>query len=822
MKFQIRLDCTLFIGGAIIPGNTADWESMDPKTVLGWMGSALAGVVYVQAIGAGAVMSVAAAPRPQSALMSRPLSSYRALLNRYCVGCHNQVQQTAGLELDSIDIADVGDNAKMWEKVVEKLRTRAMPPPGSARPDEASYAALRSWLEGALDSAAVASPNPGRPAVHRLNRTEYANVIRDLLALEIDSRSLLPADDLAYGFDNIADTLSFSPLLLERYLAAAKKISRLAVGDPSIVPALETYEVSPLLVQDGRMSDELPFGSAGGLAIRHHFPLDGEYVLQVRLQRRRVRQHRQLDIRLDGKRIKLIKLEGGDRSSAYGQPVAEDPQVRFSAGAGTRIVGVSFLSSASVPEGVRPLRVPVGSLRGGFTDWGVSSVQIDGSYRAQGPGETPSRQRIFICRPASNEVEPELMCARKILATLARRAYRRPVTNDDVLTLLEFYRMGRSQGDFETGVQLAIERILVDPEFLFRIEREPASAAPSTAFYLRDVELASRLSFFLWSSIPDDELLAVAEDGELRDPAVLEYQVRRMLADARSNALVSNFAAQWLHLRNLRAVTPDVNRYPEWDDNLRRALQRETELFLDSHLRQDRSMVDLLASGDTFINERLARHYGIPNVYGERFRKVTFSEGRRGGLLGQGSILTVTSYANRTSPVLRGKWVLENILGIAVPPPPADVPELAESPGHGKPASLRERLEQHTKNPACASCHTRMDPLGFALENFDAIGRWRTTDEDDNPIQASGTLPDGTTFEGPLELRHLLLSRRHEFVATVTRKLLTYAIGRGTEYYDLPAVRAIMREAAASDYRWSSIILGIAKSLPFQMKRSRP
>ncbi len=570
------------------------------------------------------------------------------------------------------------------------------------------------------------------------------------------------------------------------------------------------------------MSEELPFGSGGGLAIRHHFPLDAEYVLEVGLQRRRVRSPRHLDIRLDGKRIKLIALEGGDGSSAYGQPVAENPRVHFQAKAGTRILGVSFLQSASVAEGVRPARVPVGSLRGGFTDWGVASVQIDGPYHAQGPGETPSRQRIFVCHPASSQDEAELTCAKEILSTLARRAYRRPVAEDDVLTLLKFYREGRSQGNFDTGIQSAVERILVDPEFLFRIQHEPATSEPSVAFYLSDVELATRLSFFLWSSIPDDELLGVAVGGKLKDPGVLEYQVGRMMADARSNALVSNFAAQWLHLRNLRSVTPDVNRYPEWDDNLREALQRETELFVGSQLRQDRSLVDLLASSQTFVNERLARHYGIPNVYGGRFRQVSFSDGRRGGLLGQGSILTVTSYANRTSPVLRGKWLLENILGTPVPPPPADVPELSEDSERDKPVTLRERLEQHTKSPACSSCHSRMDPLGFALENFDAIGRWRTLDEDKKPIHTLATLPDGTTFEGPIELRNLLLSRRHEFVANTTRKLLTYAIGRGIEYYDQPTVRGIMREAAPSDYRWSSIILGIAKSLPFQMKRSRP
>ena len=794
---------------------------MNPKTVLGCMGIALAGAFYIQAMGVGSATSVAAALKLQSPEKSPPFFKYRALLDRYCAGCHSQEAQTAGLDLDSIDLAEVGDNAEVWEKVVAKLRTRAMPPSGSARPDEDSSVAFGSWLEAELDAEAAANPNPGRPAVHRLNRAEYANAVRDLLALEVDGRSLLPADELGYGFDNIADTLSFSPLLLERYLSAAKKISRLAVGDPTIAPTLETYETSPLLVQDGRMSEELPFGSGGGLAIRHHFPLDGEYTLEIKLQRRRVRQPRQLDVRLDGERIKLFKLDGGDRSSEYGKPVGENPRVRFSARAGTRVVGISFLQSASVPEGVQPTQVPVSSLRGSFTDWGVSSAQIDGPYQAQGAGETPSRQRIFSCRPESSEEAVEEACAQRILSSLARRAYRRAVTADDVSRLLKFYRLGRSRGDFDAGIQSVVERILVDPEFLFRIERAPATVEASVAFQLSDVELASRLSFFLWSSIPDDELLQIAIDGELKNPIVLEHQVRRMLVDVRSNALVENFAAQWLHLRNLRAVTPDVKRYPEWDDNLRQALQRETELFVGSQLRQDHSLVDLLAADYTFVNERLARHYGLPKIYGGRFRRVSFSDGRRGGLLGQGSILTVTSYANRTSPVLRGKWLLENVLGTPVPPPPAEVPELSENGQAGKSASLRERLEQHTRNPACASCHSRMDPLGLALENFDAIGRWRSLDENGTPGGAAATLPDGTTFQGPVELRELLLSRRQEFVATVTRKLLTYAVGRGIEYYDLPAVRAIMREAAPSDYRWSSIILGIAKSPPFQMKRSR-
>ena len=797
-----------------------------PKTILGGMSIALAGAVYLQAEGRQPANAPAARLQAQGAQTqpSNPTSPsrYRAVLDRYCVTCHNQQLRTAGLMLDTADVAQVSERAELWEKVVQKLRSGAMPPPPRLRPDEDTYDAFASYLESSLDRAAATNPNPGSTeAFHRLNRAEYQNTIRDLLALEIDSRSLLPADDAAFGFDNNADALSFSPVLLERYVSAAAQIGRLAVGDPAIRPAIKTYDASPLRLQDGRMSEELPFGSGGGMAIRHHFPLDGEYVLKVTLQRRRAREPRQLDVRLDGERVTLFTV-GGSRAQGWqgDNAAADELEVRFPAKAGTHVVGVSFLKRTLAPEGVGPSQLPVGSISGRGTELGVSSVQIGGPYEAGGRGETASRRRIFVCRPANSQDEEP--CAEQILATLARRAYRRPVTDDDVETLLGFYTAGRSQGDFDSGIQAALERILVDPEFLFRIIREPSNVAPGTVYRLSDLELASRLSFFLWSSIPDAELLDVAARGELSDPTVLEYQVRRMLANARSDALVSNFAAQWLYLRNMRAVAPDVNTYPEFDDNLRDAFQRETELFIDSQLREDRSVADLLAANYTFVNERLARHYQIPNVYGSRFRRVTLSDGTRGGLLGQGSILTVTSYATRTSPVLRGKWLLENMLGAPPPPPPGDVPELSESGDGGRPTSVRERMEQHRKDPACASCHTRMDPLGFALENFDAIGKWRTNDEDNAPIDVSGSLPDGSTFQGPAELRDLLLTRREEFVTTVTRKLLTYALGRGLAYYDAPAVRTILREAAPNDYRWSSIILGIAKSAPFQMRRSQP
>ncbi|OFW32323.1 MAG: hypothetical protein A3J28_05225 [Acidobacteria bacterium RIFCSPLOWO2_12_FULL_60_22] len=819
------------------------------RTILSWMGIALAGAGCLQA----------ASQEPAS--HAPPVAAqYRAVLNRYCVTCHNEKLRTADLMLDTMDVEKVSASAPAWEKVVRKLRTGAMPPAGAPRPDQAAYDSFATYLETALDRAAAAKPNPGRPAIHRLNRAEYTSAIRDLLAIDtaaIDIRALLPADDAGHGFDNIADMLSVSPLLVERYMFAARKITRLAMGDPAARPFTENYDVSRYFVQEDRMSEDLPFGSRGGIAIRHSFPLDGEYVLKIRLQRNKdnyvigLAEPHQLDVRLDGARIKRFTV-GGERKGRsgpiysfilpdyrgdpeqerYESTADEGLEVRFPAKAGTQLVGVAFLNETLEPETELMPRqmhdeLTASGYKGGSP--AVDRVSISGPYDAKGLGETASRRKIFLCRPTQSDPRAlasgslggdDGACARKILSTLARRAYRRPVTDGDVQTLLGFYQAGRSEGGFEAGIGMALQRMLVSPEFLFRIERDPANGAPGTSYRISDLEMASRLSFFLWSSIPDDPLLDLAERGKLKDSVVLNQQVRRMLADPRSKALVSNFAVQWLSLRNLRTMSPDPKVFPDFDDNLREALQQETELFFESMLREDRSLLDLLNANYTFLNERLARHYGIPNIFGSHFRRVTLSDEVRRGLLGQASVLTATSYANRTAPTLRGKWVLENLLGAPPPPPPPNVPSLKEEGGReGKVLTMRQRMEQHRANPACAVCHTRMDPLGFALENFDALGKWRTA-EGSTPIDPSGALPDGTKFQGPAELRKILLDRREQFVTTVTEKLLTYALGRGVEYYDEPIIRKIMREAAPSDYRWSSLISGIVNSTPFQMRRS--
>jgi hypothetical protein len=764
------------------------------------------------------------------------------VLNNYCVGCHNERVRTAELLLDKADVENISKEPEIWEKVVKKLRTGAMPPADMPRPDEATYDSLATYLEKALDRAAAANPNPGRPVLHRLNRVEYTNAVRDLLAVDIDGETLLPADDSRYGFDNIGDALTLSPALLERYLSAARKISRLAIGDPDISPVFESYNVPKYFAQDDRMNESLPFGSRGGIAVRHHFPLDGEYVIKIRLERNSrdyirglLDEPHQIDVRLDGTRLKLFTIGGenqgksapifsnanlGDPEQEIYERTADDVlEVRFPAEAGPRLVGVAFLKETSVLEGRLKPRMTQDDLhnyKGG--DPGVAGISIGGPYEAKGVGETPSRRKIFVCHPSSAQEEES--CAEEILSTLARSAYRRPLAEKDVQTLLDFYQAGHSEGGFEAGIGKAIRRILVGPEFLFRIEVDPENVPPGTAYRISDLELASRLSFFLWSSLPDEQLLDLAERGRLQDPAVLEQEVQRLLDDSRSKALVSNFGGQWLYLRDLRSINPDLEVFPYFDDNLREAFRQETELFFESLLREDRSVLDLLSADYTFVNERLARHYGIPDVYGSHFRRVELKTEERRGLLGKGSILAVTSYANRTSPVLRGKWVLENILGTPPPPPPPNVPSLVVSAKDGKALSMREAMQQHRANPVCASCHKVMDPLGFALENFDGIGAWRTTDAN-APIDPSGVLPDGTPFEGPAGLQKVLVSKGEEFVATTTEKLLTYALGRGVEPYDAPAIRSIIREAASSNYRWSSLILAIAKSTPFQMRRSR-
>jgi hypothetical protein len=805
------------------------------------LGAALAGAAIVHGARAGPATPAerqAAAPRGADAAPAHAAAE-RALLDRYCVSCHNDQLVTAGLSLQQADITRVADRADVWEKVLRKVRTGAMPPAGRPRPDKAEYEALASYLDTELDQAAAARPRPGRPTIHRLNRAEYANAVRDLLGVEIDVRSLLPADGAGYGFDNIADVLSVSPGLLERYLSAARRISRLAVGDPTIRPGVETYTIPKYLRQDARMGEELPFGSRGGMAFRHYFPLDGEYVIKVRLQRtwrdeiRGLGTSHQLEIRIDRARVQEFTIGGtGPRATwspgqavptptEYEMTADKGIEARVSAKAGSRLVAVDFVNDHAEPEGILRPNLPVTSFEfagNREVDPGVDLVQIAGPYEAAGPGEPAARRRIFSCYPASAaEEEP---CAKAILSALGRRGYRRPVTAGDLQLLLGLYRAGRATGSFDLGIERALEGILVDPDFLFRLEHEPSGVAPDTAYPISDLELASRLSFFLWSSIPDEELLGLAARGRLSDPPTLERQVQRMFHDPRATALVTNFAGQWLYTRNMREIAPDPNAFPDFDDTLRDGFERETELFLTSMLSEDRSVFDLLTARYTYLNERLAEHYGIPNVYGSHFRRVAVTDPMRVGLLGQGSILTVTSYATRTSPVTRGRWLLENILGAPLPPPPPNVPSLKDNPEDGRPQSVRERMEEHRKNPVCASCHARMDPLGFALENFDAIGRWRATEEGDVPIDPSGVMPDGSAFEGPVGLRAALAGRGDEFVSTVAEKLLTYALGRGLEHYDGPAVRRIVREAAAGHYRWSSLVLAIARSTPFRMRLS--
>ena len=774
-------------------------------------------------------------------------SSPRTLLDRYCVTCHNQELKTAELTLDRLDVEKVSENAAVWEKVVRKLRGREMPPVGMPRPDETGYDSFASYLETELDLAAEANPDPGRPATaHRLNRAEYTNAIRDLLALEIEGETLLPADDSG-GFDNLGDLLTVSPLLTEKYMSAARKISRLAVGDSTLSPDIKTYTLSPFLMQNQRMNEDLPFGSRGGLAVRHYFPLDGEYEVTVYLQRNRnqfvigIAEPHQVDLRLDGERIKLVTVGGEHVGLAEGmgygaRPTFEqaqyerqadaDLQVRIQAKAGSRLIQVAFMKENWGAEGAFPpfsqasysaARV-LADYERVLTEPAVSRVTITGPFDATGPGNTPSRDRIFVCSPAGPANEET--CAETILSGLARRAYRGPVTDEDLEPLRGLYREAHGEtGSFESGIQLALEGLLVSPKFLFRFERDPAGAIKDGIYSISDLELASRLSFFLWSSIPDHELLEVAESGKLREPAVLEQQVRRMLRDSRSKSLVDNFVGQWLFLRNLPTLNKNRDVFPEFDESLRQAFQQETDLFLESMLSEDRSVLDLLRADYTFLNERLARHYGIPDVHGSRFRRVTLADENRRGLLGQGSILMITAFANRTSPVMRGKWVLENLL--AAPPPPPDIPALKEKGEGGEALSMRQQIEQHRANPACALCHDRMDPIGFGLENFDAVGKWRAIDAG-APIDASGVLPDGSRFQGPAQLRQALLNRPERIVNAVAEKLLMYALGRTLGPYDAPSVRRIVREAASSDYRWSSLVLGIVESTPFQMRRSRP
>lgn len=785
----------------------------------------LAGTTYVR------TSRVAAHQSPASS--SFTLAARDAMIDEYCLSCHDNDKKKGELTFEPVLGNDVARHPDVWEKVIRKLRARQMPPVGRRnRPDEATYEAIVSYLETSLDRAAAANPNPGRTAtIRRLTRTEYQHAIRDLLNVDVDVASLLPADEASYGFDNVT-VGNLSPTLLDRYIAAAEKISRVAVGRPSRAPGGETIRIPADLTQEDHL-EGLPIGTRGGAAVRYTFPLDGEYEFQIRLTRDRdehvegLSEPHDLELLLDKERVQLFTVKPPQREP--GSPDDYQPshesvdqhlKVRIPVRAGPRAVGVAFLKkpTALLETARQPYRARFNSYRHPRVQPAIYSISIVGPYAAAGGGDTPSRRRIFVSRPATPEQEEG--SARQIVSALMRRAYRRPVTEADVQGPLALYRKARADGDFDAGIEMALAAVLVSPHFLFRVERDPAGVPPNTVYRISDIELASRLSFFLWSSIPDDELLDVAAAGKLREPAVLEQQVRRMLADPRSKALVSNFASQWLHLRNLESSTPDMRLFPDFDHNLRRAFQQETELFFETVLREDRSALDFLNANYTFINERLARHYGIPHVYGSRFRRVTREdENGRGGLLRHASILTITSYATRTSPVIRGKWILDNLLGIPPPPPAPDVPALKDATVDGN-VSVRRRLAEHRANRTCAACHNLMDPVGLSLEKFDAIGRWRTA-EAGIPIDASGALPDGSRFTDVAGLEQALLKRPEIFVGTLTEKLLIYALGRGVEYYDAPEVRTIVREARDQNFRMSSLILGVVKSKPFQMRTSR-
>ena len=804
-------------------------------------GFVLAGVASGLFAGTAGAQAPAVATAPPSVVAeSAEAAEYGALLDRYCITCHNGRLRTAGLNLDDVEVdaAHVAADPELWEKVVQKLRSRTMPPARRPRPDDDAYRAFASWLETSLDRAADEGLNPGRPQLHRMNRAEYHNAIRDLLALDADV-SALPADDSTFGFDNIADALGVSPLLLESYVTTARKVSRLAVGSPVLPAVTTTYKTPEDLTQDYHLR-ELPLGTRGGVRISEYFPVDAEYEIRVRLRRtavgtiRGISEEHHLELTLDGERIGLFPVGSEDAYLAIveneqnpGQTASkaftadEGMRVRLPIPAGRHNIVAAFVGKpAALSEETRKpfLRSYVSSnSRTGLPD--VDRLLIAGPFDPTRPDDTPSRQRIFSCRPEGRDDEAQ--CARSILSRLGRLAYRRPLETPEMDRLLSFYEDGSRDGGFESGIELALRFLIASPQFIFRIETEPEALEAGIVYPLADLDLASRLSYFLWSSIPDDELLAVAERGELSAPDVLRRQVRRMLVDPRASALVENFAGQWLYLRNLTNTNPDPPTFPDFDDNLRRALQRETELFFGSIMAEDRSVLELMTADYTFVNERLARHYGMPGIYGDRFRRVAVTDETRRGILGHGSVLTVTSYATRTSPVLRGKWILENLLGAPPPPPPPDVPDL-EDTGSAEGLSIRERLEQHRANPACATCHAQMDPYGFGLENFDAIGRWRGIGTDGEPIDASDVLPDGTAFNGPSELRTAILRRPDSFVETFTRKLLTYAVGRGMEYYDAPAVRRIVRAAAGEDYRFSAVVEGIVTSDAFRMKMKRP
>ena len=790
-----------------------------------WLSSGLQAIPPAQGSSPG---KPAAPPVAQGfSLATQP----KAIVDKYCAGCHNERTKSGGLVLTTVDFSNVPASVEPLEKVVRKLGTGSMPPQGMPRPDKATHDAFVGWVASALDRAAAAHPNPGRALMRRLNRTEYANAIRDLLDLDVNVSALLPVDNSSYGFDNIADVLGVSPVLMERYLTAARRISAVAVGDAAEIAVVdETYRTRPDLSQDKHI-DGLPLGTRGGLLVTHTFPLDAEYTFRVRPMLTTVTNVRGLEyphdmvVLIDGEEVARSTLGGHDEivksfenATAQVEEVYKRFTFRIPVKAGPHEVGVAYVqrTAALANATLRPYLRTTWDLVDYTGVPHIESVNINGPFNIGGPGDTPSRRRVLTCRPT--RVVDEGACATKILSTIARRAYRRPLTEADLRTLVGFFETGRKKGTFDAGIELALRRILASPDFVFRIERDPGNLPAGAVYRVSDVELASRLSFFLWSSIPDEPLMKAAEQGLLKNPLVLERQIRRMLADPRARSLIDNFAGQWLYIRNLRNFQPDPGEFPDFDHTLRQAMIRELELFFDSVIHENRSVVDLMTANDTFVNERLAKHYGIPNIYGSQFRRVTLPQDERRGLLGKGAILVVTSFSTRTSPVVRGKWILENIVGTPPPPPPPDVDtNLKENQPGQKPRTLRERLEEHRKNPTCATCHRIMDPIGFALEPFDAVGAWRTT-ESGSSIDASGQLANGMKVDGPASVRQALMGDPTVFVTTMTEKLLTYALGRGLGAQDMPAVRSVVRSSALTNYRFASIVAGIVKSVPFQMR----
>jgi hypothetical protein len=789
--------------------------------------AAYAGVLQAQARSAGVPAAARQAPATAAAVPDR------AIVDRYCATCHNDRLKTGGLSLDKVDIADAAANSEVLEKVVRKLRAGLMPPEGRPKPDAATLETFTASLENLLDRHASTAPNPGRVASRRLNRAEYVNVIHDLLALEVDGTELLPSDMAGFGFDNNADVLSITPALMARYITAATKISRLAVASPDNRTTTSVYKVEFGTRQDARMSEDMPFGTHGGLAIRHTFPLDGDYTFSMRMIKDGTvstiygieEDEHEIELRIDHALVKRFRIGGkykgpdpgvliaipeddleGHKVHDYRVNADKELQMRLPVKAGTRLITVGFTDSMPTFGGrVRG---------GGGRNAGIDVLQVAGPFDAKSPDETPSRKQIFGCRPsAARDEEP---CARKIMTTLTRRAYRRPVVARDVDPLMEIYREGRAERDFEFGIERAIEALLSSPKFLMRVETEPVGARPGGVYPLSDLELASRLSFFLWRSMPDDELLDAAARGSLKTPTVLEQQVKRMLADRRALRFIDDFSEQWLQVRNMRNHDVDPVLFGAFDPTLRDAMLREMELFFESQVREDRPIPELMTANYTFLNEQLAQHYGVTDIYGSHFRRVTLSDDRRFGLLGKASILAETSYSNRTSVVLRGKWILENLVGAPPPPPPPNVPPLKENKPGEKPAALRERMEQHRNNPVCASCHNRMDPLGFALEHFDAIGRWR---ENDGGAEINSTITlDGQTIDSPKAFREALVGKGHQFVSTVTEKMVTYALARGVDYSDAPMIRQLVRDLERNDFRWSALLLGVVRSAPFQMR----